>query len=433
MLIGESAMERPGCGLARTTRLAGHVTRVPGPCQYKLTACWKSRVIPVVSRRTHRSRGDQGDCLMNSCKTEPREGVSHIELARAAILAPTPDNNQPWRFVSAGDRLEIYLDPQRSLPSDVNSMYDLVGIGAAIENAAIAGRQMGYLTEVDCDCNRRDPSDAPQHRPVATLQFRAGGEPDPLHGQLASRCTNRKLYSTRPVERAALQRMGSEAGEFPEVQLDWVTDRRRIRAFARLIASSDRFRFEYEPFHKEIFRQLRFTAEGAEATRDGLDVRTLELPPGAAAIIRWLRHWPRMKLINRLGLGRLLTFPSWVSVRKSGALGVLSLEEASAEGFLRGGRAFQRIWLSTQAEGLALQPLGSLAVFIGQLEQLNGRNLHAGHQGLSKRLSGWLRELVPSTGGRTLLMVFRIGYAEPPQVPSLRRPAEDVLERLEAR
>ena len=370
---------------------------------------------------------------MNSCRTEPREGVSHIELARAAILAPTPDNNQPWRFVSAGGRLEIYLDPQRSLPSDVNSMYDLMGIGAAIENAVIAGRQMGYLTEVDCDFSRRDPSDAGAGRPVATLQFRAGGEPDALYGQLASRCTNRTFYSTRPIEQPVLDRLAHQSREFPEVQLDWVADRRRIRAFARLIASSDRFRFEYEPFHKEIFRQLRFTAEEAESTRDGLDVRTLELPPGAAAVIRWLRHWPRMKLINRLGLGRLLTFPSWVSVRKSGALGVLSLPGASAEGFLRGGRAFQRIWLAAQAEGLALQPLGSLAIFIGQLEQLNGRNLHAAHQRLSKRLGAWAGELIPSTDGRTLLLAFRLGYAKSPVVKSLRRPAEDVLEQPETR
>jgi nitroreductase len=364
---------------------------------------------------------------MTSCGTEPCNGSVHLELARAAIKAPSPDNNQPWRFVSVGDRLEIYLDPRRALPSDVNSMFDLLGIGAAIENVVIAGRQLGFRSEVDYAGSRRD---ADGRLLAATMRFRIGSDPDPLHEQLASRCTNRRLYSTQSIERAVIERIAEEAREFPDAQLDWVADRRGICAFAPLIATSDRFRFEYEPFHRELYRQLRFTVKEAETTRDGLDVRTLELPPGAAAVVHWLRRWPRMKVINRLGLGRLLTFPSWVSVRKSGALGILSLPDASAERFLRGGRAFQRIWLTAQSEGLALQPLGSLPIFIAQMEQLDGRNLHAGHQRLAKRLAGWLRQLVPATDGRTLLMIFRVGYAKPPQVRSLRRPGEDVFEQL---
>ena len=43
-------------------------------------------------------------------------------------LAPSPDNNQPWRFAGSDEQLSVYLDPQRALPSDVNAMFDLVGV-----------------------------------------------------------------------------------------------------------------------------------------------------------------------------------------------------------------------------------------------------------------------------------------------------------------
>ena len=157
-----------------------------------------------------------------------------------------------------------------------------------------------------------------------------------------------------------------------QVQIDWITDRPRIRAFARVVASSDRFRFQYEPFHHEIYRQLRFSREEAERTRDGLDLRTLELPPGTSLILRFLRPWKRMQWIHRLRLTGLLTFPSSLSVWKSGALGVLSIPAPAIEHFIAGGRAFQRIWLAAQGESVSLQPLGSLAIFLGQMEQLAG-------------------------------------------------------------
>ena len=365
---------------------------------------------------------------MNSATASPpSQTLSHLELVRAAILAPSPDNNQPWRFVAEGDRLLVHLDPQRALPSDVNAMYDLMGLGAAIENASIAASQSGYESHVEYATLQTTPADdAPSH--VATMSFRPGGDPDPLSACLATRCTCRKLYSTQPVADDRLERLGDAAREFPDVQLDWITDRRRVRAFARLIAVSDRFRFQYEPFHKEIFRQLRFSPEDAERTRDGLDVRTLELPPGSAALLRLLRPWSRMRLVNRVGLGRLLTWPSALSVWKSGNLGVLSLPEPGATGFIRGGRAFQRIWLATEAENLALQPLGSLPIFLAQMAQLGGRNLTPAHQELSQRLGQWLGQLVPTITGRTLTMVFRLGYSSPPRVRSLRRPAEDVCD-----
>jgi nitroreductase len=355
----------------------------------------------------------------------PPKQSSLVELVRAAVLAPSPDNNQPWRFVGGDEELLVYLDPERALPSDVNGMFDLIGVGAAVENACIAARQVGLAPLVKY-------SDAPiaaiqnGGEPGARVTFQPGGRPDPLFPHLATRCTCRRMYSTRPVAEDSLKRLAEAAQEFPDVRLDWIADRTRIRAFARLIAASDRIRFEYEPFHNEVFRQLRFSAEEAQRTRDGLDVRTLELPPGAAFLLRQLRPWSRMRWIHRLGLGWMLTVPSALSVRKSGALGILSVPEPTVRQWLDGGRVFQRIWLASQAEGLSLQPLGSLTNFVAHLEQYEGRKLSRRHQVGASHLRRKCTELVPSTAPRTLLLAFRLGCSPPPTQRSLRRPAAEV-------
>src|SRR5256885_43272 len=70
-------------------------------------------------------------------------------LAAAATLAPSPDNNQPWRLVTGDDTLEIQLDRSRSLPSDVNGMFDLTAIGCDASNTRFTRSCFG-----NCDLRR---------------------------------------------------------------------------------------------------------------------------------------------------------------------------------------------------------------------------------------------------------------------------------------
>ena len=267
--------------------------------------------------------------------------------------------------------------------------------------------------------------------PAATLSLTGGGQPDPLAREMSRRCTCRKMYSTRRVVEASLDAL-TKAAESPRTRMDWVVDRPGIRTVARLITISDRVRFEYEPFHNEVFRQLRFSAEEVERTRDGLDIRTLELPPGTGAVLRFLRPWKRMQWLHRLGFGSLLTMPSAVSVLRSGAIGVLSVAEPTVAEIVQGGRAMQRMWLATTAEGLAIQPLGSLSVFVAHVEQLHAQKLSRRHEERITDLIRRCNELIPAIKGRTTLAWFRVGYASPPKYRSLRRPVEVFYEGPEA-
>ena len=75
----------------------------------------------------------------------------------------------------------------------------------------------------------------------------------------------------------------------------WV-DPSRLRPISKLIGVGNRIRFEYEPFHRELYDNLRFTAEEAERTRDGLDVATLQLSRTVAKIMLTLRTRQRHEM-----------------------------------------------------------------------------------------------------------------------------------------
>ena len=361
-----------------------------------------------------------------------------LEIIHAATLAPSADNNQPWLFSVENNRLLVFADHSRALSSDVEGMFDWMSLGAAMENACIASRHFGWQPIVTYPA--KGDAVTSSTSPAAAIDFERGGRPDPLFAWLEQRCTCRRAYSRRPLEDPLLARLARAAAEVsPEIQVDWAADRSQLRKLAMFIAAGDRIRLEHRPFHAELYRQLRLTEAEVQRTRDGLDVRTLELPPGGAMLLRALRSWRRTKALNRLGLSRLLSLTSAAAVWRSGAVGALSVRQATPAAFLEAGRALERLWLTSAAVGLALQPLGSLPIFLRHSQRDSSRTTTTPSMGLSQehhrrvsRLAGGLSATLPAIGDRVLVMLFRLGYAPSPRWRSLRRPASDVLPRHES-
>ena len=75
------------------------------------------------------------------------DGDAHARLtwyAAVARWAPSKHNSQPWRFVVAGDRLEIWRDPSRLLAAtDPHSRELVMSCAAAAHLACVAARSLG--------------------------------------------------------------------------------------------------------------------------------------------------------------------------------------------------------------------------------------------------------------------------------------------------
>jgi hypothetical protein len=60
-------------------------------------------------------------------------------------------------------------------------------------------------------------------------------------------------------------------------------------------------------------------------------------------------------------------------------------------------------------------------VFLAHAERTDGRRLLSRHRKLAQSMSDEFRRLFPQLAGRALQLVFRVGYAKPAPVRSLRR------------
>ncbi len=348
-------------------------------------------------------------------------------MIKAAALAPSAENTQPWHFIINEKELTICLDRSRAMASDVDCMLDLTGLGACTENAVIEAREAGYEPTVTFVAERSQLQQTNGLVPVAKLTCSKAGEADPLACSITPRCTSRRMKSAK-IPQSQLDKLSAEIDEISGVQIDWVTGGNAWRELAQLVGIGNRIRFEYQPFHQEFYENVRITPAEVNATRDGLDLATLQLPLGVSAIMAFLKRWPRMRVANLLGFSRGVARQAAAEMRCSGAIGILTVDSATYECFLNGGRALERIWLASTSAKLGFHPAAALAVFLAYAERTDGSRLLPKHQRMAEDMQQRFYRLYPHLSGRTVQMIFRVGHANKPKVRSLRRHVNDVLE-----
>jgi len=78
-----------------------------------------------------------------------REEIANRFVVRAAGLAPSVHNTQPWYFTSDQGVISLYADPSRGLPEEDPAGRELViSCGAALGNLTLAVRHLGFTANV---------------------------------------------------------------------------------------------------------------------------------------------------------------------------------------------------------------------------------------------------------------------------------------------
>lgn len=347
-------------------------------------------------------------------------------LVRHAIAAPSGGNCQPWRFELRDRRLHCFHDSERSRSFlDFRHTAAHLAIGAALENLALAAGRMGLRAVPSLFPDPADPL------LVAVLELEPRAEPESaedrlLYEQIGARCTNRRLGARTPFgdERAeALRRTAARAGG----RLQLLRRPPALEAIGAVIAEGDRLRLMHEAMHREMMHEIRWTAEEAERTRDGLDVATLELTPTDLAGMRLVSSWKIMATARRIGAGQGLERPSRKAIAAASAVGLLTFPGHDAASWVEGGRAVQRVWLEATRLGLAFQPMTALTYLFARLERGGGEGLSAEEQGELKALRARFLELYEVSADDAELMLFRLAHADPPSARSLRRDVDAVF------
>src|SRR6185312_2199882 len=127
-------------------------------------------------------------------------------LREVGGAAPSIANSQPWRFAVGADRVDVWTDPERSLPAvDPAGRQRLSSCGAAVLNLRLAVANLGF----DPLLRLCPTPDDPEH--VATVRRGAPVAPTPedrrLYEMVHWRHTNRADYRPQPLPAPVLRRL----------------------------------------------------------------------------------------------------------------------------------------------------------------------------------------------------------------------------------
>jgi nitroreductase len=208
-----------------------------------------------------------------------------LALVSAATLAPSPHNAQAWLFAIGRNQIDVYADRARStgaIDPFRREMY--VGLGAALENLALAAQANGFTPSVALM-----PGGPGSTHAARVALSRSAPLRSQLYAQIPQRHTNRYPYvEGKEVPRAALAAMAGLGEGTPDVRLFWFTsagERRRIgelfvAATEAIVADPDQSASDYEWFRQDW--------DELQRQRDGITVDAAGLSDLTAALAKLL-------------------------------------------------------------------------------------------------------------------------------------------------
>lgn len=333
-----------------------------------------------------------------------------VELAvRAATLAPSVLNTQPWQFVSRDGVIELRRDPGRALAAvDPYHRAATISCGAALFNMLVAIGAMGRRPEIRL--LPRGP------RSMVLASVAAGDEAPPdfmsrrLHPVMSKRRTSRVPFADEPVPSDVVVRL--EEGAEVEGATFRVFDAHAAVDVAHLVHEANLAQRDDSELRAEI---ARWVGRGPDAV-DGIPSSAL----GPLAL-------DSLSLVRDFAMGEPVEGRTSAQFERHPTIGILLTRDDDALAWVEAGLALERVWLEATAAGLAVslltQPFEvSILRWLARPLIAQARQLErTGPDDADARVEGGTQE---SSWPQALL---RIGVGAGQTPPTPRRPLSDVL------
>jgi len=176
-----------------------------------------------------------------------------------------------------------------------------------------------------------------------------------------------------------------------------------------------------------VEREMKWTREEAENSRDGIDIRTLGMNTSQMAALSIIRDVEISRALKDIDGGTALIDVTMKTISTASALGIITLPEYSYQNFFLGGMSMQRLWLKAEELQFAIHPLISPFYLFPRVTNGNGAGLDQSEVSHLLRLRKKFLSLVPVNEDAAGVFIFKIAKAEKPEIKSYRLPLEETL------
>jgi molybdopterin/thiamine biosynthesis adenylyltransferase len=347
-------------------------------------------------------------------------------LVAAASLAPSTGNNQPWKWLYDQGRLFLFHCKVRSgTTSKVHDISAYLSLGAAMENLSLRAAQMGLSCTFDYLPDVGDAGD----ELAAVISFGIADEDahDELVQYLETRCTNRNPGNKQVIPTTIVAALNATISPEDRISFRMITDREQISRLAAIISKAEKLRIFIEQGHKEFFEtELRWTTESAEQTRDGIDMRTIDLSLKDITGLQLMKDPRAARLLSEWNAGKAIEKMSNDGVATASGIGILTVPALSARYSLSAGRAMERVWLAATKSGLAVQPYYAPVHHFALIRNNMGHTMPPAIRAQFEVLYDEFASVVHLMAEEPIF-VFRFCYADPARIRTFRLDMDDIF------
>ncbi|HMN75048.1 MAG TPA: nitroreductase [Burkholderiaceae bacterium] len=305
--------------------------------------------------RAEATGSDEAQIDMEDQMTTNRSAAPDLQaLVRAASLAPSSHNTQPWLFRLRGWSIELLADRIRALP--VNDPQDrelTISCGCALLNFRIAAAAAGLQAEVEV------LADASHDDLLARVHLARASAPladAELASAIAERRTCRERFAATAVDARILQSLVQAAASEGATLTLLERSEQRLGA-AALVAEGDAVLWANPSWRRELAAWMHPRRRG-----DGLTLPALAVPLAQA-------------VVRTFDMGGGVAASDRQLADESPVLAVLSTEGDSARDWLAAGQALQRLLLLGVRQGVQASHLNQpvqVAALRPRLQELAG-------------------------------------------------------------
>jgi hypothetical protein len=339
-------------------------------------------------------------------------------ILQAAQYAPSADNSQPWRLEWQDPTLSVVYDYQRlgdkTFPAD--NPATIMAMGAVLENIRQAAQALNLAL------SWKIPSALDPVKPVYfQTQIEQIDENSRVPANLLplfKRHTNRLPYQSQVLPEALLDLLKNLTVSSARTVV--INQPSSIMQVAHWVRLASEIRFRTREVHEWLGKSLRFQTRSP--VEEGLDVNTLDLPPGGKAFLQLISSWQRMKILNLLGAYNMLSFIDSKPIKQAPAL-VAIISPSGFQDTLAAGQLMERIWIDLNVKGVAVHPYYVIA---DQLYRRQMGSIPPELKNQADTVFEGVRRMFQFESGETLQMLLRVGYPKKTPVLSKRLPVETV-------
>ena len=352
------------------------------------------------------------------------------ELVRTATYAPSGGNVQPWKWLYKNKKLLLLNDNNRSdsILNYKNSASHMA-FGAATENLVLKSHSLDIDVRVD-----QFPFGV-ENDLIASFNFYPsskgsndceGHANDELVDEIFKRTTNRTISKRSEVTPDKLTRLSNIVKSFENINLDFFTDEKKLNEIRDIIAMVDQLYITNKSGHSHFNREIRWNKQEVETTKDGIDIRTIDLTPTEKAGFIVSKNWNVTRHLKKWKMGKAYGKLTRKAINGSFSVGLVTISNFNPENCFESGRLIQRVWLEATKMGIAFQPMSISSFLFSRINDDNFDNLEDIKDELLS-LKRKFEDVCEINDDRHNIFLFRLFEANDMKIKALRREVDDVL------